>query len=848
MIAISLKNTWAHKRRLIGTFLAVVLGVAFLSGTLLLGDTLSTNFDRLFVQANGNTDVVVRGATKVGFDPRQNARTRVDAALVGQIRGIDGVAEAEPYLQGYGQLVGRNGKGIGGNGPPTWAANWIPEPSLNPYRIVEGRAPAADDEVVINRGAAKSGDLHLGDTTTLLTPQPHEVLIVGISTFGSADGFGSSTFTGLTLDASRQLLADNPNQITEVRVAARAGVAPEELAARIQHALPTNVQAITGAQQAAENFDNLNRGFLGVVRGALLTFAIIALLVAAFSIFNTFTILVTQRAREAALLRAIGATRRQIIATNAAETAIVGVVGSAIGWVVGVGVAGGLKGVFDGFGFALPAGGLAFRPSSAFIAIGAGVLATVLAGVIPSVRASKVPPVAALRELPLDPRIASRRRAVVGGAITALGVLAVVAAVSAGSAGLGGVGAVLTVIGAVVLGPIAARPAVAVLGAPIAAARGVTGRLSRQNAQRNPRRTAASAAALMVGVTVVALFTVVGASLKATAAQGVDDELTADLVVDSAFFGGQSGGGGFAPRLADDIAAVPGVQSTTGVSTAPALLDGVSRTMTIVNPHAIAAVVDLDVRSGTVGALDKQSIAVSQQTADDHHWRVGTTLPILYPDGATDHVTIAATYRHHTLIGDYVIGHDAWTPHAAQQVDTQVYVKVAPGSDLARVRSAVAGVAKPFGNARVQGRAEFRDSVTQGVNTILGLVYVMLVLAIVIALMGIANTLSLAIYERTRELGLLRAVGQTRRQTRSMVRWESVMISVFGTVGGVLLGTFLGWALVRSASTGGLGVFAAPLAPLVIFLVVGAIAGVLAGIRPARRAARLDPLRAIAAE
>jgi putative ABC transport system permease protein len=376
----------------------------------------------------------------------------------------------------------------------------------------------------------------------------------------------------------------------------------------------------------------------------------------------------------------------------------------------------------------------------------------------------------------------------------------------------------------------------------------VTGRLSRQNAQRNPRRTAASAAALMVGVSVVALFTVVGASLKATAAQGVDDELTADLVVDSAFFGGQSGGGGFAPQLADGIAAVQGVQSTTGVGAAPAVLGGVSRDMTIVNPRAIADVVDIDVSHGTVAALDRHSIAVSQQAADDHHWRVGTALPIVYPDGTADHVTIAATYRHHTLLGDYLIGRDAWATHAAQQVDTQVYVKLAPGADLASVRSAIAGVAKPFGNARVQDRAQFRDSVTQGVNTILGLVYVMLVLAIVIALMGIANTLSLAIYERTRELGLLRAVGQTRRQARAMVRWESVMISVFGTVGGVLLGTFLGWALVRAASTAELGVFDAPLAQLVTFLVVGAIAGVLAGIRPARRAARLDPLRAIAAE
>ena len=214
MITISFKNTWAHKRRLVGTLLAVVLGVAFLSGTLLLGDTLTSNFDQLFLQANGSTDVVVRGATDVGFDPRQNARTRIDASLVDQLRGIDGVADAEPYIQGYARLIGRNGGAIGGNGPPTFGANWVAGPALNPYRIAEGRAPEADDEVVINRVAARSGDLSIGDTTTLLTPQPEQVRVVGITTFGTADGFGSSTFTGMTMNAARRLLTDNPKQIT----------------------------------------------------------------------------------------------------------------------------------------------------------------------------------------------------------------------------------------------------------------------------------------------------------------------------------------------------------------------------------------------------------------------------------------------------------------------------------------------------------------------------------------------------------------------------------------------------------------------------------------------------------
>src|SRR4051812_25778305 len=316
MLAISIKNVWSHKRRLMGALLAVVFGVAFLSGTLLLGDTLSANFDALFEQANGNTDVIVRNATKVSDAQGQSNRATVDASLLAGLRGVDGVAAVVPYIEGYGQLLGRDGKGIGGAGPPTRAANWVTVASLNPYHVVEGRPPAGEDEVVINQGAAKTGDLHVGDRTTLFTPQPVQVRIVGISAFGSADGFGSSTFTGLTLDAAQRHLTDDPDHLTEIRVEGRPGVAPAALASRISAALPSNVEAITGTELANENFTQLDTGFLGVVRNGLVAFAVIALLVAALSIFNTFSIIVAQRAREAALLRALGATRRQMITTS----------------------------------------------------------------------------------------------------------------------------------------------------------------------------------------------------------------------------------------------------------------------------------------------------------------------------------------------------------------------------------------------------------------------------------------------------------------------------------------------------------------------------------------------------
>jgi putative ABC transport system permease protein len=841
------RNLRAHKRRLVSTVLAVALGVAFLAGTLLLSDTLRANFDKLFTQADGSTSVVIRSATKISADAGSSQRTGIDMTLLPRVRAIAGVAAAQPYIDGYGQLVGRNGKAIGGGGPPTRAANWIGEPALNPYRLVSGRAPLADDEAVINRGAAKSGHLGLGDTTTLLTPRPVRIRIVGIATFGTADGFGPSTFTGLTLHAAQaDLTGSQPGQVTELLVRATSGTSPDQLAQRLQAQLPAGLQAVTGSQLAAEDYASINSGFLGFLSTGLTAFAIIAVLVAAFSIYNTFSILAAQRTQEFALLRALGGSRRQLITAGLLEALAVGVAGPAIGWAGGFGIAALLKGVFDAFGFALPAGGLVLKASSSLLALLVGIMAAILAGVLPAVRSSRTPPVAALREVAAEPPSISRRRTGAGAMILAAGIAAVIGGAVRSSQEAAMAGAVATAAGFIVLGPAAARPAVTVLGGPIAALRGVTGRLARDNALRNPRRTAATASALLVGVAVAALFTVVGASMKATAASGVDHTLTADLVVDRGGYGGASGGG-LNPRLAADLGRLSGVRLATGLVSGNAVLGGRASTITAADPAEIGHVLDLAVTRGSLRELTPGSLAVSRTAAASQHWTIGSRVLVTYPDGTTATLRVAAVFDHPDITGDYLLDQAGWTPHAGQDLDSAVLIKVAAGHPINTVRAAVTSAVADYGQPRVQNHAQYRASATSGVNTILGLVYVMLALAIVIALMGVANTLGLSIRERTRELGLLRAVGQQRRQARSMIRWESVIISVFGTAGGVGLGTFLGWAVVTSSSSSTLGVFAAPPAQLVIFLVAGALAGVLAGLRPARQAARLDVLTATAA-
>ncbi len=850
MIAITARSLWARKRRLVATLLAVGLGVAFLAGTLLLSDTLRANFDRLFTQADSGTDVVLRGATQIGSG--NATRTGVDASLLPRVRTVPGAADAQPFLEGYGQLLGRDGKPIGGNGPPTQAANWVGDPALNPYRLVAGHAPRAADEVVINRGAAKTGHLALGMTTTLLTPQPLRVHIVGIATFGTADGFGPGTFTGMTLPAARLHLtgprgSQGLAQLSQILVRAAPGVPDAELAARLRPVLPAGVQAITGGQLATENLDNINSGFLGFLSTGLTAFAAIALLVGAFSIYNTFSILAAQRGRESALLRALGGTRRQLAVAGLAETLVIGVVGSVAGWAGGIGIAALLKGVFNGFGFALPAGGLVLRASSSVLAVAVGVAATVLAGVLPALRSSRVPPLAALRELAAEPARISRVRSVLGFLLIAGGVGAVIAGTAGGGQGPAIAGAVGTLAGFVVLGPVAVRPAAAVLGAPIAALRGVGGRLARDNALRNPRRTAATASALMVGVAVATLFTVIGASLKASATQGVDRTLAADLVVYQPGYGGSAGLAGFSPTLAAGLGRLPSVDVAAGVSRGSVLLDGQAQTVAAIDPGRIGTVLNLGVTAGSLGAVGSGSFAVSAAAAADRHWRVGSTVPVVYPDGAHARLRVAAIFGHPDITGDYLFAAAGWAPHAGQALDSMVLIKLKPGAALGPARAAITAAIAGTGQPRVQDRAQYEASATGAVNTILGLVYVMLALAILIALMGVANTLSLSIHERTRELGLLRALGQTRAQARGMVRWESVIIAVFGTLGGVILGTFTGWAVVQSSGSATLGVFAAPPLQLVLFLVLGAVTGILAGIRPARRAARQNMITAIAA-
>jgi putative ABC transport system permease protein len=838
---------WARKRRLIGTSLAVVLGVAFLAATLVLGATMRAGFKTAFSDANQGIDVEVRSPDEIGTAD-DAVRNAIPTDVVDQVAAVPGVRAAVPSVEGTATILGKDGKRIGGGGPPTTGTNWIADAAVNPYRLAEGRAPQAPGEVVIDRAAAEDGDLHVGDTTTVLTPKPVEVKVVGIATFGKLDSLGPTTYTAFTLPQASELFAQRPGTISAVLVAADAGVSRETLRDEIIEKVPARIEALTQEQLTAEQQQDIGDDFLDMFQTILLAFAGIALVVATFSIHNTFSILVAQRTRESALLRAIGASRRQVITAVALEALVIGVIASAIGFAAGLGLAAGLKALMGGAGLALPTDGLVVTTATIVIAGLVGVLTTLLASVTPAIKASRVAPLAAMRDVAVDRSGTSKVRAVAGVVIAAAGAAVVVTANSSthGAVARAGLGALAMLVGFVVLGPVVARPAAAVLGAPASATRGVSGRLARRNAMRNPRRIAGSAAALMVGTAVVALFTTFGSSVKASIDDMVDNNFAGDLVVTQTDFSGAA----IDPATAPAIAELPEVAGAVGASLVTARVGDSTVEPMATDPAELAKVLDLGDRAGSMADVGPGEVAVSTRYAEDHHLKLGSVLPVTFVDGTTTNLTVADIFERQDVMSNIMMDRADWTPHAGgRDADVVLFVTLEDGVSEAAGKAAVTAVTELHGAPDPLTRDEYIGSVGEQVDQMLYVIYGLLGIAVLIAVIGIGNTLALSIHERTRELGLLRAVGQERRQLRSSLRWESVIVAVFGTVGGLGLGTFLGWGLMRAMKAqGAFGVFQAPLVPLAVILGLAALAGVLAAVRPARRAARMDVLAAISTD
>ncbi len=858
MIRIVFEGLLARKLRLFATALAVTLGVAFMAGTLVLTDTISRTFNDLFANVYQGTDAVVRGTAAFNgplFTGEQ--RALVGAGLVQALSRVPGVAADQGVVSGYARLVGKNGKALGNpaNGAPTLGGNWSTSPQLNQFRLVAGHAPRAANEVVIDKKSATDGRLSVGDTTTVLVQgPPQRVRIAGIATFGTADSLAGASMVLFTTPVAQQLIT-RPGMFTEIDFVARPGVSQEQLVTNLRRALPPGSEAVTGAAITKEA-QNIVGQFLKYVDAFMLIFAVVALLVGAFMIFNTFSITVAQRTRENGLLRALGASRRQVLGSVLIEAVVVGVIASLIGLAAGVAVAIGLKALLGAVGLGIQTGGVVFAARTVVVSLLAGLIVTIVAAISPARKAGKVPPVAAMQEVAAGSTgYGSKERVMVGSGILVLGIAALFTGLFAQvshTLQIVGAGALLVFFGVSVLGRTVSLPLSRVIGAPLPHLRGVTGGLARENAMRNPKRTAASASALMIGVGLVCFITIFASSSTASINASVDQTFSGDIVVDS----GAGLSGGIDQSLTQALNTLPQVSLASGKAIGLVKIYGNVTQIAAVNPGTASGIFDVKPVQGSIRDLGINDIAVDSGVARSHHLKLGDAVPVLFKDTGSQQLRVALIYGDGKAApaaaagseAHYFLGSPAYDANFATRYDAQVIVKKAPTVTTAAALAAVKTVAAQYPGTTVMDRAAYKKLQTSGVSQMLNLVYALLALAIIIALLGIGNTLALSIFERTRELGVLRAVGMTRRQLRSTIRWESVITALQGTVLGLLIGVFFGWALVLAMKDQGLPVFSIPIRFLVLTVVAAGLAGVVAAIMPSRRAAKLNILQAVVSE
>jgi putative ABC transport system permease protein len=849
MFRLTRKGLWAHKLRFALTGLAVILGVAFMSGTQILTDTMGETFDGIFEDANQGVDVVVRRASAVDSAFEEEVRERIDTATLDRIRAVDGVDVAAGSIDGQTAIVGPDGKakaasGFGG----VIGANWVQDPRLSPFAIATGHAPRGPDEAVLDQSTFDSDDHALGDTITVLGKGPPRPLtLVGTTTYGDVGGLPGVTTVAVTDGTAQELFAE-AGAYDGVLVASDGSVSADALSDRISATLgdPARFEVVTGATDTANSKADLKEA-LGFFNTFLLAFAYIALFVGMFIIYNTFSIVVAQRARDMAMLRAIGASRAQVVGSVVFESVAVGVVASATGLGVGVLMSFGLRALLSAVGLEVPSGSIVIAPSTVITAFGVGTAITVASALVPAVRSSRVKPIAALRDVAIDVSGSSAARTGIGLAVVGLGVASFTAGIfGAGSAlVLIGLGTVATIIGVFVLGPVIAKPLMHLMGAPIQAVSGTTGRLARENAKRNPKRTSATAAALMIGVALVGFITILASSFKAAISDTLAVSLTADYVVASGSFGNT----GLSPEIEADLSALAEVAAVSPVRSSPIEVDGASSVLAAVDTRTIGPVADLGVTAGRLADVTGASVAVEDRKAKADGLTVGDTLMMTFARTGPVELTVRALIDRPPPGSDgvvYVVGLDTYEANVTDQFDRQVFVNVAEGVSAIQAKAAIESVLARWPNGELHDQAAFEESVAGEIDIILNLIYGLLGLAIVIALIGIANTLALSVHERRRELGLLRAVGMTRSQIRSAIRCESVMIALMGTILGFALAVAGAWGIINAIEADRPIPLVVPPGQLTAIVALASVAGVLAAVGPARRAAKLDILAAIA--
>jgi putative ABC transport system permease protein len=850
MAKVAFRGVAQRKLRALVTMLAVLLGVAFIAGSFVLTDTINRSFDDIFDQAYEGTDVAISSSTAVESENGGDVPP-FSARYLDRVRAVDGVEKAAGGIFSVGRFVDKKGDPLGNSFAPQFISSVAPKP-FETLTYTEGRPPRTADEASLDQSTADREDLKPGDTLRIAGDAGvKSYRITGIQRLGDTASGGSGT-AQLTLPEA-QRLTDKEGEFDGISVKAAAGVSPRLLRDRIDRVLPPRLTVETGTQAAERQSQDI-KDQLSFFRIILLVFSGITLLVGSFLIFNIFSITVAQRIREFGLLRTLGASRGQILRGTILEATLLGLVGSVLGVPAGLGIAVGLNALFKSFGIDLPNTGTVVETRTIIVALVIGLGVTLASALVPAVRATRVSPMAALQEAELPESHARGRvftavavlMTVAGVALACLGIFGVVSDSNA-AAGVVGLGAVLTLFGVAMFSPRLVRPLASLIGWPLERLRGLTGRLARENSVRKPGRTAVTAGALMIGLAVVVFVTVFAAGISASVGNAIDRNFQGDLVLQNS-----DGFSPISPGAARVARQVPDVQTVSSLSFAGGKYQGNTVNVSGVDPANVRDVLSLDWKQGSPQTLS--SLTGGQAVADDAWAKskdldVGDRISVRTPLERTATYTIEGTVKDNAdLLGNFVVPEQQLRTEFGTREPSLTFVRLTKGADADAVQQQITtAVERRFPTVDTLNQQELKDNQEEQIQQVVALFYVLLALAIVISLLGIITTLALSIHERTRELGMLRAVGMSRRQVRSLVRYESVITALIGAILGTILGVIFAALVSRPLADEGFEL-AYPIGTLLILLVLAALAGVLAAIWPARRAARLDILQALAYE
>lgn len=847
MISIALKGMARRKLRTALTAIAIVLGVALITGTYVLTDSIKGAFGGIFTQVYRGTDATITG--KSAFNLSGNGTTSAppfSESLLPKIRALPVVAAAIGGVGGPAHII-LGGKVVHFGGAPNIGFSVDPaQPELNTLTLVSGRWPG-DSQVVIDEATAQKESLQVGQTVGIQADGPTlRMRISGLVHFGGAASLGGATLSGFNLATSQRLFQE-PGALDQIRAKAKPGVSPQKLAAEIRAILPPHTQVKTGQQQAKSDAKD-TESFLNFLQDVLLAFGFISLFVGSFVIANSLSITIAQRTRELATLRTLGASRRQVRVLIVLEGLVIGAIASVGGIFVGLGLGVGLFKLFDAVGFTLPNNGLVLHTRTVIVALAAGVVVTVLASLRPAVRATRVPPIAAVREgAQLPPGRFAKYRPVGSALLTLVGFALLIYGLF--GSGLGtkqillsmGVGTLLIFFGVALLSARIARPLAWALGAPASRFGGAAGALARDNSRRNPQRTASTASALMIGLALITLIAVMASGITTSFRSAADGLLPGGYAVTA-----QNNFDPIPIAAGNAAADTPGVEAIANVRGGDARILGSVEQATAVSPGA-AQIFRIDWIHGdnsVFARLGANGAFVDDGYAKDHHLRIGSPVKFEAPTGQTLELRILGIFKPPTggsPFGPVTISDTAWDKLYPSPQNVFSFISMR-GGESATNEAALERQLKKFPDAKIQTKEQFINTQIAQLNSILNVLFVLLALSVVVSLFGIINTLVLTVFERTREIGMLRAVGMTRRNIRSMIRNESVITAALGGVIGIALGIVLGGLLAARVD---FIVFALPAGQLIGFAIATIVVGLLAAIFPARRAARLNVLEAL---